>query len=291
MLAEMSRLIDTYKLAWLKVDFNFDIESDPARAELSEYYSVWYGLLDELRRRYPHVFFEGCASGGMRSDVITASHFDDHFLSDTVDPHEVLRIYQGALLRMVPGRLGKWAVLRSLGHLLPKYGVPLPKAPEQFVVCQTNGWAAVDPDFAARVAMPGILGLSGDMASFSPQARARFKMHVDFFKSWREFILGSFAHLLTPPAPKNDNTGWAAIQLQHPQRPESLLFVYRLNDASNTRRIRLRGLAPSLSYIVGDQDSVASKPQQLTGSELMSEGIEVKLSGVNSAALLVVSPA
>ncbi len=112
-LGEMARLVETYRLAWMKVDFNFELGHDATG--LSAYYTAWYRLLDTLRSRFPRTFFEGCASGGMRSDLHTLSHFDGHFLSDTTEPVDVLRITQGSLLRLPPGRTSKWACLRSAG--------------------------------------------------------------------------------------------------------------------------------------------------------------------------------
>ncbi len=101
-LAELSRLIETYQLAWMKVDFNFEL-GDTAD-EFSMYFERWYQLLDELRQKYPNTFFEGCASGGMRLDLNTLTHFDGHFLSDAVNPVDVLRISQAASCACRPVR-------------------------------------------------------------------------------------------------------------------------------------------------------------------------------------------
>jgi hypothetical protein len=40
----------------------------------------------------------------MRGDLATLTHVDGHFLSDSVNPADVLRISQGAFLRLPPGR-------------------------------------------------------------------------------------------------------------------------------------------------------------------------------------------
>ena len=90
--AEISRLVETYRLAWMKIDFNFELGLDRSGGELSGYYRAWYRLLDEIRREHPQTIFEGCASGGMRLELASLSHFDAQFLSDTVNPLDVLRI-------------------------------------------------------------------------------------------------------------------------------------------------------------------------------------------------------
>jgi len=288
--AEMVRLIETYGLSWLKVDFNFELGNDPA--ELSLYYTRWYQLLDELRASYPQVILEGCASGGMRSDLHTLCHFDGHFLSDTVHPLEVLRIYQGALLRLPPGRLGKWLVLRSVGKTIYHYGYPPEESPETLVAPANATWSeslTVNIDFAARVAMAGQMGLSGDLASLSPAARQRLAEHIAFYKRWRELISRSLGHLLTPPKPKNEHTGWAAIQLQDPLEGTSLLFAYRLAASSQTQIFRLRGLDAQSLYTVHEADQ-PSCYQVLTGQELLTQGVSITLPQPNMATVWIITP-
>jgi alpha-galactosidase len=291
MLAEFGRLIETYKLAWIKIDFNFELGPDPRSAELSRYYGAWYGLLDELRLRYPQAFFEGCASGAMRADSRTLEHFDGHFLSDTVNPYDCLRIYQGALLRTLPGRWCKWAVLRSVGQTLPRYLAPLDAAPVSVVAPSGALWEpalTVDVDFAARVALCGLFGLSGDIAGLPSEARTRLREHIAFYKQWREFIVGSVAHLLTPPHLKADRAGWAAIQLQHPDEQTHLLFVYRLDDGIERKAFCLRGLDTDVMYTLSRMGESAISPEPHSGAQLMTQGLTVELASRNSATVYVV---
>jgi alpha-galactosidase len=289
-LSEMSRLVETYELAWMKVDYNFELGEDPS--ELAPYYQRWYTLLDTLRARYPVTFFEGCASGGLRSDLHTLSHFDGHFPSDTVDPIDMLRICQGALLRLPPGRLTSWVVLRSVGNAIVPYGSPADQAPETLVAPGNATWTesnAFSPDFAARVALPGILGFSGDLDSMSHDARQRLRHHVAFYKKWRTVIGRSVAHLLTPPCLKTERTGWAAVQLLDPETGTSLLFAYRLDDGVSCRWFPLRGLQPTQLYRVSDDDRPDEPPQERSGSEWMEQGIAVELPERFSAAVFEVS--
>lgn len=290
-LGEMSRLVETYRLAWMKVDFNFELGGD--RTALSTYYERWYGLLDELRSRFPSVFFEGCASGGMRSDLNTLAHFDGHFLSDTVEPVDVLRITQGSLLRLPPGRMTKWACLRSAGRAVVSYGSTPEGAAETILAPWDAGWTtsiSVDVDFAARVALMGMFGLSGDLAGLPSWARDRLRHHVAFFKRWRGFIAGAVAHLLTPIRPRVDRQGWAAIQLQEPSGDRSLLFVYRLDSAEGRQRICLRGLQGEQRYALIDDDQPNAPRFVLTGRELMADGVAVEMSAPFRAKVFVIEP-
>jgi alpha-galactosidase len=291
MLAEFTRLIETYQLAWIKVDFNHELGPDRSGAELSRYYEGWFGVLDALRARYPQVYFEGCASGGMRSDSNTVTHFDGHFLSDTVNPFDVLRIYQGALLRAVPGRWCKWAVLRSAGQVAPRYLSRLEDSPEVILAPQRAVWdrsISVELDFAARVALCGMFGLSGDLAGLPAVAREQLAGHVAFFKVWRDYIAGSVAHLLTPPRPIADRMGWAAIQFTHPTRSESLVFAYRLDDVNQRKCFPLCSLKPLAQYAVSVTGGAANQEAQISGADLMSSGLDVDIASHFNAAVIVI---
>jgi alpha-galactosidase len=274
LLAELSRLVETYQLAWMKVDFNFELGY--AQDESYGYFQRWYQLMDELRAKYPHTFFEGCASGGMRLDLNTLRHFDGHFLSDTVNPIDVLRITQGAMLRLPPGRIARWAVLR-----------PYEK---QALTPGGGGWedaVLADPDFVCRAAMPGMFGLSGDLAGLVPEIQTRLRQHVTFYKEWREFISGAACHLLTPIRPLDDRTGWVAFQLQNPRQPnKTLVFVYRLLDGVARRSFRLRDLDGDQTYAVTHDDASDSR-QPVSAFELLSSGLTVDLPRPNSAAIFI----
>jgi len=287
LLGEMGRLVETYKLVWMKVDFNLDLSTDASGAEFSGYYTAWYRLLEELRASYPDTFFEGCASGGMRLDLHTLSHFDGHFLSDTVNPIHALRIFQGAALRLPPGRLGKWIVLRSVGATIPEYGTLLADTPQRVVAPMGATWErsiTTTVDFAARVCLPGMVAVSGDVAGLPPQARERLRAHLDFYKRWRTFIAGSTAYLLTPLKSRDDESGWVAIQLQNPLADTSLLFVYRLDDACDRQRIYPRGLG-GWEYVVQDIDQPDAQPEGCSDQDLATNGLEVHLPSRYSAAV------
>ncbi len=52
---EVERLVETYELAWMKIDFNSALDADASGAELYDYTAAWYRLLDEIRAAEFHV--------------------------------------------------------------------------------------------------------------------------------------------------------------------------------------------------------------------------------------------
>ena len=290
---EISRLVELYELAWMKVDFNFRLGTDPRGTELSGYYRALYRLLEEIRQKYPRTIFEGCASGAMRLDLNTLLHFDGHFLSDTVDPVDVLRIWQGALLRLPPGQLIKWAVLRSIGQTIPQYTKSLSDSPAAMISPCGAIWEpakTVDLDFAVAAALPGVMGFGGDLAGMPSETKRRLAEHVTFYKRWRRYMRGCVAHLLTPPKPKNDRQGWIAVQLTNPLHEASLLFVYRLDASAESMCFTLRGLCSNKKYNVQTHMPFGKEAGSISGADLMQKGLQVELPLRNRAAVFVLEP-
>lgn len=287
----MLRMVETYQLAWMKVDFNMELGS-PGDA-LHGYYLRWYSLLDDLRRRCPDTFFEGCASGGMRLDLHTLAHFDGHFLSDTVNPVDVLRITQGTALRVPPGRITKWAVIRGVGTKIPRYEHPLSEAPDRVLSTGRDGWEdarVYDLDFICRAALPGILGLSGDQTGLPEGVLLRLRHHVEIYKQWRHFLVNCICELLTPVEPLNDRAGWIAFQIINPEYAEiSMLLAYRLEDGVAEHRFRLNRLNQNCIYQV-ENDDTPGEVELLSGKQLAETGYPVQLPSPNRAAFMIIQP-
>ncbi|MEI6564632.1 MAG: alpha-galactosidase [bacterium] len=280
---EIGRLVETYRLAWMKIDFNFRLDNDGSGAELADYSAAWYLMLDEVRAAYPGTFFEGCASGAMRGDLETMRHFDGHFLSDTVNTIDALRIAQGAWLRLPPGRITRWAVIRSVAQAVPEYRRTVSDSPPIILVPGGGVWSpteSVGLDLALLAAMPGMMGFSGDFAGLTTEQRARVAEVIAFFKRWRRFITGSIGYLLTPPMPNECREGWIAFQLQSPDGDRSLVFVYRLGGAGVLSGLRLQGLDPKRRYALQWGTGEAAGGLRVDGATLMREGLSLEQSGV-----------
>jgi len=278
-LSQISGLIERYDLAWMKLDFNFELGLDPHGSELLLYYEAWYGIIEELRNRYPGVFIEGCASGGMRLEMNSLSHCDAHFLSDNVFPQDVLRIYEGAMLRLLPGRVTKWAVLRSIGNTIPRYGTPLDKSPHTLVTPAGATWdisVTNHIDFTLLAAISGVFGLSGDIAGLPPVFQERLRQHIDFYKRYRKMIYNSIGYLLTPMHGSRDDSGWMAHQLQSDDGTGSILLVYRLNDERKANIIKPCVFNEKKLYKVEYWDR-RKDIEHISGRNLMEEGINIEI--------------
>lgn len=269
---EIRRLLDTYKLAWIKLDYNFALGPDPRGAEHAEYLGAWYEVLANLRCAYPGTFFEGCASGAMRCDLTAAAGYDGYFLSDTVNPWDMVSIAHGAALRLPLGRLGRWAVLRERDGMVEVPG--------------GAGWdrrEPCDPMFATALGFFGSLGLSGDVASLGDEARNAVRSVTRVWKDHRKALVANPIVPLTPFAPLGDRHGWHAVQATGAE-DAILLGVYRLEDGRS--RVRLRPRLPiaagyRLETLVGEQAS-----RRMSAEEIEANGIEVTIPAPNAARIL-----
>jgi alpha-galactosidase len=227
----------------------------------------------------------------MHLDLRALQHVHGHFMSDTVNPTDVIRLTQSSSLRLPPGSLTKWAVVRSAGRNIPQYVVPLCQVREQTATPSGAHWREAvvhDLKFILRANMIGILGLSGDLASLSEENLEIIRSEVNFYKEWSSFIVNAAAILLTAPEVKSKRDGWAAIQLHQPGRKETLLFVYRLDDAQSSTTIRLRGLDADAAYTIRSIDR-EHDTIHLMGADLMLSGLEIRLPEKLTSTVYVVS--
>ncbi len=265
--AQLEEVIARYRPVWLKFDTNTEFGNDGT--ELASYFQRWDALMAELRTDHPEIVFEGCASGGLRSELGTARRFDCNHLSDSQNPMDVLRIYAAGLLRLPPGNASTWIVLNP----------GTAAAASEALTHGPIAWGRqmlVDPDFVAAVALLGVAGFGGNLAELPEGVRDRVKAAIALYKQCRNVVRGSVAHLLTPLPEGRRPPAWTAIQFEDAERAESLLFAFRL-DAIGMRRFRLRGLDSEARYQLRELTGAATGVEEHAGRDLLLDGFEVRL--------------
>ncbi len=85
------RMIEDYGAEYIKFDYNADLgigcdrDADSIGDGLEQQGAAFLDWIDVIRKKYPHVVLEGCASGGMRMDYATMSHFSLTSTSDQIE--------------------------------------------------------------------------------------------------------------------------------------------------------------------------------------------------------------
>jgi alpha-galactosidase len=274
--ATVERLVTTYRLAWIKIDYNIDAGDrfDPARpdragARLYDHLTSYYQWLDELRAAHPELVVENCSSGALRFDTGIMAHAHTTWVSDVVNAKPSLQLRYGCTLQFAPELCNHWMVGdKDNGEVDPN------AAP---------GWW----DFMFRVPMNGQFGISSRVLEWSPAVRDRAVANVALYKRIRETIAGADVYHLTPAPDHNRPTGWMALQYVAPAGGRSVMLAYRLAGGAATQAFRLRGLKADVRY---DISRDGERQPTATGAELASAGLRVALGDEWRAAVIELVP-
>ena len=272
----VERLISTYHLDWIKIDYNIDAGDhfDPVSAErvgtrLSDHVIAYYQWLDELRAAHPQLVVENCSSGALRLDSGIIAHTHTTWVSDVVAAKQSLQLGYGCTLQFSPELCNHWMVGDK-----DDGSVALDAPP---------GWW----DFMFRVPMTGQLGISSRVLEWSPALRARAASNVALYKRIRATLTGADVYHLTPAPDHNRPTGWMALQYVAPAGARGVLLAYRLARGAPTEIFRLRGLDPATTY---DVILDGAPWQRATGAELTATGLRVALGDEWRAAVIELVP-
>lgn len=288
---QVTRLVRTYDLRWMKLDYNTNMLRDLTGENFYRYYLGEQRFLTEIRRRNPTCSFEGCSSGGMRTDFCNVlSNYHGHFVSDTVNPLEVLRMRQNTMPRLLPAYLGSWIVLQETPFAVGTY-FDHNRSERTKVLSAGDGWwdqtVDVSIDFALTVNLLGEWGISGDLGSLSAENLARVRRAAEFYERHRALLARTVCHPLTKLQPIDNYKGWAAMQYENIDGLGSLLYVFRLVDDSDTLFVYPKNLLPAQRYLVRCGETEDCR----TGAELLHFGVAVYCPSRFEARLIELIPA
>lgn len=274
----MARNIRKFGAEYIKIDFNASVGYDGSGEELYGYCTALNELLRRLRKEFPDLVIENCASGAMRCDLTTSMVFDHAFVSDNANPFETLRIRQGLFMRFMPGRTLNWIVMRPA----PERLTPISKV-DQVLACAAATWDEAELFDLKYVMLSGLLGIpgfSGELANFSAEIRQKIAAYVQCYKENRRFFTDSHVFLLTPPDSRvTDYESYLAFQLQADDSSDSLLFVF--SNGYSRRAVRsfpLHDLDPEADYRVTPLfEAEAAAGTVCKGKFLMEYGVKTSL--------------
>lgn len=228
-----------------------------------------YRLVDELKKRFPDVWFESCASGGGRVDLGMLSRMDLTWPSDNVDPLDRLFIQYGYL-----GALPANTML-------------------SFVADRIKHDQSVGMDYAFNVGMSGVLGVSYDVRKWNDTDKALARKKIAEYKIIRPIVQRGVLYRLLSPF--NDNR----CALQYVGVSDSCaLLCYNMAeylpgsqlDSRGSKNIQLKGLDPHKFYrtvMMGDQNR---KDHVYKGDFLMKVGIAWPVKGAYKSTILLLTP-
>jgi alpha-galactosidase len=249
----LSNILKNAPISYVKWDMNrplCDIGSAKLDASLQREFSHRYvlGLYDIMERitsSFPKVLFEGCSSGGGRFDLGILHYMPQFWTSDNTDAMERLKIQYGTSI-IYPAITMTSHISASPNHQVGR-------------VCSL--------ETRAHVAMSGNFGYELDLSTFTPAEKEEVKAQVAFYKKIRPVIqFGDFYRILSPF--EGNETAWMYVS---PNQKEGVLFYFKVLSIANApcRRIKLKGLDPSLTY------QAEGLKGTYTGEELMYVGLDI----------------
>lgn len=278
----VSAMLSALGVRWMKWDFNADpgaggwapglSPSLTGHDPLVAHYLGLYRLQDAIRRAFPDLVLEMCASGGGRMDGAILSHAHVNWISDQIGPLHKLAIHFGTGLAHPAVECNDWLVAWPPGAA-PGYD-------DKAKQVDLRG----DLAFRLRVAMLGSFGFSARLDRWSEADIALAAAHTGFYRRHLRALIhhGEQYHLTRAP-PADGNGDWAAIWFVAANGGSGALFAFRLAGESATRSFSLPGLAAARRYQVrpfGDAPGAAD------GASL-ARGYPVTLAEKFSSALVL----
>ncbi len=222
------------------------------QAEFAHRYALGlYDLCERIVKANPHVFFEGCSSGGARFDPAMFYYFPQIWTSDDSDAEERTRIQYGT----------------SIVYPLSTMSCHISEVPNH----QTGRITPIDT--RADIAHLGATGYELDTSSYTDADRELARAQVNDYRATEELMLRGDLYRLDDPFKGNFFT----VMVVSKDQNEALLTVYRrLSDPNPVvKRITLAGLAADKIYrICGIGENGADIVAK--GSTLMRVGIPVR---------------
>ncbi|HEU5470686.1 MAG TPA: alpha-galactosidase [Actinophytocola sp.] len=257
----LDRLLRDNAVDFLKWDMNrpfteagWPAGPDPQRLWFAHTEGV-YTILDRLRADHPRLRMETCASGGGRVDLGILRRTDQAWTSDNTDPVDRIAIQHG-FSQLYPALImGSWA---------SQSPNPLNNRPTPL-------------RFRMHVAMAGVLGISGDLRTWSTVDIAEAATLIAQYKQIRPIVQHGHLYRLTPT--DHDVT---AVQYVTDDRAESVVLIWRRfsRPSRATRPLRLAGLDPAATYTTPDGSHHG-------GDVLLHHGIDPDLPPGDHASTLV----
>lgn len=112
----VDRLISEYGIGYFKFDYNIEagagteVDADSFGDGLMKNNAAYLDWVDGIRQRHPEIIIESCASGGMRMDYRTLSHFSLQSLTDANTYPNIANIAAMSAVGVIPEQAAVWCV-------------------------------------------------------------------------------------------------------------------------------------------------------------------------------------
>ncbi|MDR3740376.1 MAG: alpha-galactosidase [Terracidiphilus sp.] len=211
---------------------------------------AYYAIQDELHRRHPGLLLEACNDGGRMVDFGSAAHSDYFSITDTYDPLSNRRAFYDTSYVLPPAMLEsyveKWPV-HTLGNLR----------------------------YMLRSGMMGWFSLMLDSTAWNAEQHEAARAEIALYREKLRPLIreADLYHVTARP----DGVHWDGIEYFDPRTRKGVVYAFRGSmTEESAHRFVLQGVDPKRHYRVIFNDS-GRMLEDVSGSELLNEGVEVAL--------------
>jgi alpha-galactosidase len=253
----VSDLIRTQGIDLYRQDFNFEPLSiwraadAPDRQGITEINHVMGYLVywDELRRRFPNLPIDTCASGGRRNDLETLRRAVPLWRSDYA--------YEPTAMQQITYGMALW---------IPYFG---------------TAFNSLDP-YIFRSQMAPAIGIGLEAGRYD-HGYERLQRLLTQWRRVAAYYYGDY-YPLTPY--RTESTDWMAWQFDRPESGDGMVQAFRRPESPfETARFRLRGLNPKARYTMTNLDTPGEVVY--TGRDLMENGLPVSIQNRPGAVIIL----
>lgn len=229
LIEKMSDVFNLAHISYVKWDMNrifSDVYSPILPPECQEevfhrYVIGLYRLMDTLTKRFPHILFEGCASGGNRFDLGILSYFPQIWASDDTDAYERSIIQEGY----------------SYGYPLSVISAHVSASPNH----QTLRHTPLNSRF--HIASFGVLGYELNLPDLTKEEKNEVKRQIELYKEWRDvFQYGTFYRNR-----RQNICEWTVVS-KDKKRAVGMIFQSQVTPNHQYEIYQAKGLDPDKTY-------------------------------------------
>ncbi len=221
LIEKMTEVFSSGEISYVKWDMNRDFtdyyskELPPDRQqEVAHRYIVGlYRVMKELVTRFPHILFEGCASGGDRFDLGILCYFPQIWASDDTD-----------------------AVCRAKMQTGYSYGYPMSTVSAHVSAVPNHQTLRTTPlSTRFNVAAFGVLGYECNLKDMKKEDLEVIKEQITLYKQWRKTL--QFGDFYRGEDWDDNHTEWTCVS---PDQTKAVSMMVQYLVEPNTRYVCLK---------------------------------------------------
>ena len=260
----VSSQIEKYGVDFIKFDFNATLTYDADGLSFMNFFKGYRGFIRDLRQRFPSLYLENCASGGLRMALSNLDGFDSFWMSDDHSLYNQLEIFKNTLRRMPSNMLEKWITIGSIAPFEPLYGGG---TTEKILMSGDAGWdhvETVNKNYLESVAVGGPIGISCDLTKLSDDLTETLRKLISEHKAERSFWAESECRILC------DTPTLTVLQYSDSAQKKIKLFTFSSLPLQNSVTV-YPVVDESAEYICSDGTTVS-------GAALAENGVDMFIS-------------